>query len=205
MPNWCNNIVSIEGPICKISPMWKVIQEQDDENGFLNQLVPMPAQYKDGDGWYDWRCQNWGTKWDIDSECLSYDEDEQGGLATISGSFQSAWSPPVEAYNTFLEQNEDCQITSTYVEEGCDFAGVYENGVEEFTEDYHKNKMDVVAFIKKIDETDPVFQKVAERINEFDCWFDSYDIDEINEYRVENDLPSLEEEEWEKMCDEFLQ
>ena len=85
-----NNTVSIKGPISKIAPMWKVIQEQDDDNGLLNQLVPMPDDEKDN--WFDWCCDHWGT-WEIDAEGLDYDEDEESGMATISGWFQSVLHP----------------------------------------------------------------------------------------------------------------
>jgi hypothetical protein len=107
----------------------------------LNAMVPMPVELKDtvkgsnGDAvnWYDWSVTNWGTKWDVDSEGLEF-LDNEDGTASISGYFDSAWSPPIEAYNRFLEANEDCSLNASYYEMGCDFAGMYDNGDDESIE-----------------------------------------------------------------------
>jgi hypothetical protein len=75
------------------------------------------------DNWYDWRVQNWGTKWDVDMEGLELSDDG----TTITGWFDSAWSPPIHAYEYFLTDNEDCSINSYYYEGGMDFAGQWED------------------------------------------------------------------------------
>ena len=142
MPNWCNNNVEITGPIDKIKALWDATQAED--GGLLNAMVPMPVELKDtvkgsnGDAvnWYDWSVTNWGTKWDVDMEGIEYTDNEDG-TASISGYFDSAWAPPIEAYNRFLEANEDCSLTASYYEMGCDFAGLYNDGDDEYLENLH--------------------------------------------------------------------
>jgi hypothetical protein len=115
MPNWCNNNIEITGPAkTRSMALWTAAQAED--GGLLNAMVPMPVELKDttkgsnGDAvnWYDWSVSlNWGTKWDVDLEGIEYTDNEDG-TASISGYFDSAWAPPIEAYNRFLEANEDC-------------------------------------------------------------------------------------------------
>ena len=139
MPNWCNNNIEITGPIDKIKALWDATQAED--GGLLNAMVPMPVELKDtvkgsnGDAvnWYDWAVTNWGTKWDVDLEGIEY-TDNGDGTASISGYFDSAWAPPVDCYNRFLVDNDDCSITASYYECGCDFAGFYDNGDDEHLE-----------------------------------------------------------------------
>jgi hypothetical protein len=206
MPNWCLNNVAIKGPISKISAIWKVIKGADNDNGFLNQLVPMPDNEKEN--WYDWRRANWGTKWDIDASELDYNEDNENGTATIIGPFESAWSPPIQAYDTFLKENEDCTIRADYLEEAMDFGGIYNNGEDMYADNIYENKMGVISFIKKLEETEEVFQDIAERfdliLNHIE-WLYGEDstIDLINERRAKENFPPLTEEEWEDMCEEY--
>ena len=133
MPNWCNNSITITGPAEKILDIWSKAQDPDLDKGLLDAMVPMPAELEgttapsDGANWYAWRCENWGTKWDIDLEGLELESDENG-TATISGWFDSAWSPPIEAYQTFCDEDSDCSIEATYEEGGMDFAGMYKDG-----------------------------------------------------------------------------
>ena len=147
MPNWCNNNIEIAGPVEKIKALWDTAQAED--GGLLNAMVPMPQALRDttkgtGDelqteqydgftNWYDWAVSRWGTKWDVSLEGIEYTDNEDG-TATISGYFDSAWAPPVEAYNTFLEANEDCSLNASYYEMGCDFGGFYDNGDDEYLE-----------------------------------------------------------------------
>lgn len=144
MPNWCNNSISITGPISKIAPMYKAAtQEENGECGLLDFMCPMPKELhdttkgSDGDAvnWYDWRVSNWGTKWEVSSEGLEYTENDNG-TATISGWFDSAWAPPVHAMSTYGEENPDVSIVLDYNEPGMAFVGraTIENG--ELDDDY---------------------------------------------------------------------
>ena len=146
MPNWCNNTLRITGPKAKIESLWQSARSGDDF-GLLQAMVPMPKALHDttspceadevlqkkygASNWYDWAVHNWGTKWDVSDEGLEY-EDTEDGYATISGWFDSAWAPPIEAYNKFLEENTDCNLESFYEEGGMDFAGHYDNGSDDF-------------------------------------------------------------------------
>ena len=137
MPNWCNNTITLTGPKEKITAIYAKAKKDD---ALLQQLKPMPQELdgttspapKEGkvqplvdgfDNWYDWRVQNWGTKWDVDMEGLELSDDG----TTITGWFDSAWSPPIHAYEYFLTDNEDCSINSYYYEGGMDFAGQWED------------------------------------------------------------------------------
>jgi hypothetical protein len=46
---------------------------------------------------------------------------ESGDTATIKDWFDSALGPPIEAYNTFKEENEDCSIQASYYEPNMDW------------------------------------------------------------------------------------
>lgn len=151
MPNWCNNSITIQGSTKTISALWEAANSEG--SGLLDAMVPMPselrgttspdpqpgqANYKgpqpeiDGfTNWYDWSVANWGVKWDIDVEGLDY-EDNGDGTAQITGHFESAWSPPIEAYNRFLDDMDGCSITADYHEPGMDFLGEYIDGDDNF-------------------------------------------------------------------------
>jgi hypothetical protein len=137
MPNWCNNTITLTGPKEKITAIYNKAKE---DNALLQQLKPMPTELEgttspapkegepqplvDGfDNWYDWRVENWGTKWDVDMDGLELSDDG----TTITGWFDNAWSPPIHAYEYFLTENEDCSISSLYYEGGMDFAGKWED------------------------------------------------------------------------------
>ena len=191
MPNWCNNNIEITGPAKTINAVWTAAQVED--SGLLNAMVPMPVELKDtvkgsnGDAvnWYDWSVTNWGTKWDVGLEGIEY-TDNGDGTATISGYFDSAWSPPIEAYNRFLEANEDCSLTGSYYEMGCDFAGFYDNGDDEHLEnlrdEYDLPEDQQSDLFKRLDEE----YALSEQYDEWDLseQFDQYDDDDEDEDEV---------------------
>src|SRR5210317_1333132 len=151
MPNWCNNTITIQGPTDTIKPLW----DEAQKTGLLNAIKPMPSILEDTtsptpdnmdkvqqstmiaqtgfDNWYDWRVSNWGCKWDVDTEGLEY-EDNKDGTASISGYFESPWGPPIEAYNTFCDDMDNCSLEAFYEEGGMDFAGHYDNGSDDYLE-----------------------------------------------------------------------
>ena len=143
MPNWCDNQVTITGSKSVIDKIEKIVKEEKGAGGLLNFFHPMPKGLEDTtspsssakkpqpmiegfDNWYDWRCENWSTKWDVNE---FYGVDRQGD--TISFGFSSAWSPPIGAYEKFLDKNEDCSLKAYYYEGGCDFMGEWDNGVDD--------------------------------------------------------------------------
>jgi len=100
MPNYCVNELKVYGTDellnqfknenIKIFDTENPVEELD-----FGAVIPEPKfnnpdeQDKyDGGGWYDWRIENWGTKW---NSCSSWYELEKEEL-TIG--FDSAWSPP---------------------------------------------------------------------------------------------------------------
>ena len=156
MPNWCDNQVSITGPNSVIDKIEKILKEDDthENTGLLNFFKPMPKvlegttspsssadkpqpMVEGFDNWYDWRVENWSTKWEV---CEFYGVDRQhheagkSGLSltsTISFGFSSAWAPPIGAYEQFLIDNEDCSLRAFYYEGGCDFMGEWDNGSDD--------------------------------------------------------------------------
>lgn len=145
MPNWCNNTLSIQGPTETVKTLWE--EANQEGSGLLDAMVPMPKALdgttspspKEGtpqplvdghDNWYSWRVENWGTKWDVDLEGLEF-EDNGDGTASITGWFDSAWAPPIEAYNKFLDDMDNCTLESWYEEGGMDFAGHYIDGSDD--------------------------------------------------------------------------
>lgn len=166
MPNWCDNSVTITGPFTKIKDMWDAISA-NDETGLLNALVPL-----DGEWSYSEAVETWGTKWDVASDGLEF-VDNDDGTASITGWFDSAWSPPIEAYDTFLENNDDCTISASYYEMGLDFAGIYENGVNDYQEGLRDQYMMEPELrsdtYKRLDE-------IYDLSNQFDLddWVDDY-------------------------------
>ena len=137
MPNWCNNNFSITGNTESIRDLWESAQKA---KGLLQAIAPMPQELEgttspseDGNDWYTWRVNNWGVKWDVDLEGLEFIDNEDG-TAEIAGWFDSAWSPPIGAYEQLAADFDSCVISCSYHEPGMDFAGFWssENGDEFF-------------------------------------------------------------------------
>jgi hypothetical protein len=149
MPNWCSNSITISGSTETIKTLWDDAQTnwKNNDYGLLDAMVPMPTALKgttspapdDGsqpavDGynnWYDWCVNNWGTKWDVSDEGLEY-VDNGDGTSAITGYMDTAWAPPIEAYNKFLDDMDGVSIEATYHEPGMDFLGEYIDGDDNF-------------------------------------------------------------------------
>ena len=71
------------------------------------------------DRWYDWRNQNWGTKWDAYSMEIEESDMPHG----FEVEFETAWCPPEEVCNAIREQYDDLSISWFYDEPGCEIAG----------------------------------------------------------------------------------
>ncbi len=151
MPNWCSNNISVKGPKAKIEALYQEIKGKGE---VLNVIRPRPESLDITSGWvgaddspeqkalvekqeanlkehghkdwYSWSVANWGTKWDIDPEGLELNQQVAGSdEAEISGWFESAWSPPIEAFEKYAENNSDVSIYLSYNEPGMCFVGSF--------------------------------------------------------------------------------
>ena len=70
------------------------------------------------DRWYDWRLQNWDTKWDAyDLTVVDEDPDQ------LEVTFNTAWSPPEAVCSAIREQYPDLAVSWFFDEPGCEIAG----------------------------------------------------------------------------------
>ena len=120
MPNWNENILNIADCSPELESYLK-------ENGLsFEKIKPTPPELLDDEkgGWYSWRLENWGTKWDLS-------EQEQREVADqlisedcdFQAQFMTAWSPPLEAIMALSEMFPHDEFTLDYFESGCWFAG----------------------------------------------------------------------------------
>jgi len=147
MPNWCGNTLTIshEDPA-----MIRRAKDAFAESRFLNEFIPVPACLKDTTSpnrdnaeelraqcgyadWYDFCVNEWGTKWDVgDGQGIQTWDDHE-----LIVYFDSAWAPPVAAYEKLLDLG--FTVYATYYEPGCAFAGIFEDGVDDH---YDLSEMD---------------------------------------------------------------
>jgi len=116
MPNWCDNVATFYGSKEQI----KKLKDAPDGN-ILGVLAPRPASEEDN--WYDWNVANWGTKWEVNAEV------REEGDEWISFYFNSAWSPPISAYESAQEQG--IKVDAMYYEPGANFCGRFIDGVDD--------------------------------------------------------------------------
>jgi hypothetical protein len=147
LPNWCNNNLTLthEDPA--------MIQRAFDalERGeLLQEFIPVPKELTDtisggyGDpaaqaaleaqtksnvekfgygNWYDYCVSEWGTKWDIGEQGAS---DIHPDGTTLHTHFDSAWSPPINAYAKL--EALGFTVDAMFYEGGMCFAGTYQDG-----------------------------------------------------------------------------
>jgi hypothetical protein len=148
MPNWCNNSITLR----HADPA--MIERVAKSDGLLMEFLPTPkplletmaGSYGDEDkqrkleeqqaenirlfgakDWYEWNIANWGTKWDVNLDSVN-----RVDANTLQASFESAWAPPIDAYNKLLTLG--FEIEAMYYEPGMCFVGKYVNGDDEYYE-----------------------------------------------------------------------
>ena len=90
----------------------------DKDQPFRNGLR-FKSTDKQDDRWYNWRVQNWGTKWD----CYDLSTDDCDLPNGFEASFNTAWSPPEEVCTAIREKFDGISVSWFYDEPGCEVAG----------------------------------------------------------------------------------
>lgn len=98
MPNWCYNTLEITGEPKEINKLLKKVERTKSEGQAINydssrfafnNIIPMPQEFNENGKWYEWRRENWGTKWEAND--LEIDDNWENGYEVIR--FSTAWSP----------------------------------------------------------------------------------------------------------------
>lgn len=125
MPNYCNNIVHLrhEDP----AQLTRVVDAYM-RSELLNEFVPIDEEDPE---WYELRLSKWGCKWDVEP----YDKDNSPEVKdnSVTLMFDSPWSPPLEVFTKMVEE-DGFDIEAYYYEPGMQFAGLWENGRDDYYE-----------------------------------------------------------------------
>ena len=148
MPNWCNNSLTISGPRDTIEQIVRAATGKMGDTadgrplGMLEYMVPVVAS--DGEVTARDQTAAWGTKWDVtDAEVLS--EDDLGdGVVEVVIVFDTAWSPPIECFETWFGEHPDSDCVLDYHEPGIAFVGRFTPETGEETWEYRAATADTV-------------------------------------------------------------
>jgi hypothetical protein len=141
MPNWCNNILTIS------EPSTELVEYLKTEGFSFDKIKPMPPELKEGDGWYDWAVENWGTKWDLDENPLLPDSFQD---KEILFDFDTAWSPPMGVINALSEKFPDDHFVLQYLEMGMGFCGEASFSDGAFIDNQSSEDKEVAKFAEEI-------------------------------------------------------
>lgn len=144
MPNWCENEVTISGTEAEVAAVCAAVAGTMETgeastprpSAFsLESILPTPPAMLQGEGWYDWRIEHWGTKWNSTRVQILRDTPKK-----MSFAFDTAWGPPDKALDVLAQRFPAVQIELRYFEGGMQFQGeiTWENGVrtKEWADDY---------------------------------------------------------------------
>ena len=163
MPNWCANVVELQATTPETQEYLAKLFNASEEHEFLGFVHPVPEELTNtvkgwlGDEqeqkelelkqkenlskfgyktWYEFCCNEWGTKWEAHDISANYVFSPEKSTLTLS--FDTAWSPPIPIYGKLIEKG--LEVQATYCEQGGAFMGVYKNGEiyeEEFDTGYN--------------------------------------------------------------------
>lgn len=129
MPNWCMNSATFKH--VDRTQLERIVTALEGEYLF-EAFVPCPDE--DSQDWYSHGINEWGCKWDVGGEVAGegIELSADGGMFTLTISFDSAWSPPISFYEHMVEQGFD--VIGRYYEPGMAFCGVWDNGDDQYYE-----------------------------------------------------------------------
>jgi len=154
MPNWCNNYIELahEDPAMILRACDAMKRDE-----FLNEFIPVPEDLKivagrvgaDDDEnqkalvaqetanrerhgyatWYDYCVNEWGTKWDTGTQGYEVKPEADGRVCI---GFDTAWGPPIQAMEKLCDLGFSVRLM--YYEPGMAFAGIWEDGSDDYYE-----------------------------------------------------------------------
>ena len=118
-PDWANTPLmsrDVKGMFNKRGEAGELPMQPTSENGHYAPFFQSTGHADDR--WYDWRVENWDTKWDCYDVVVTDDDPE-----SVEIEFNTAWSPPEAICNQIREDYPDVSVSWFYDEPGCEIAG----------------------------------------------------------------------------------
>ena len=190
MPNWCNNTVTIS----HTDPaMIERVREAFNKGALLQEFIPCPQDLIDTVSgyvpeqealeakqatnrekygyatWYEHNINEWGTKWDVGADGQPAIDNDTNTLVL---NFDSAWAPPIQAYEKLFYMG--FKILAYYYEPGMAFAGIFEDGQDEYYEYGGMNSDEIAEELPA--ELDECFC-ISEQVAEYESEQENIDID----------------------------
>ena len=130
MPNWCYNSFQVFDSSEDNTSIDKFLTHEDIKNGItpLTKYLPRSEYHSTQEGYnnggYEWSIRNWGTKWAEHDLCFI------DNVESFDFSFDSAWAPPIEGYQSISMMFPSLYFLHYWSEEGMQFAGcaIYHDG-----------------------------------------------------------------------------
>jgi hypothetical protein len=118
MPNYVDNLVTFTGYYHELEPYAYAVSK----GKLLRCIKPMSETAEQSAN------DIWGTKWDVyDPQPVFMRDDHCADIYQLHMQFESAWAPPIGAFEMLNEQN--IEVYAVCMESsGLDFAGEYVNG-----------------------------------------------------------------------------
>ena len=139
MPNWCENKVYVYGPTEDVDAFFnKCYDNVSRDFQMLEMHLPTPESTVDESGnetsaWYQWRIDNWGSKWEFKiGRLLQYEGDTNTGMTTLGFYGDTPWGPPLFGLESISAMYPKLMFYIEYEEPGMGFAGYsqFVNGEE---------------------------------------------------------------------------
>jgi len=181
MPNWCsNNLVLTHEDPAMIQRAYDALERGE----FLQEFIPVPQELRDtvsgfhGDpeaqrkleeqtarnvekygagNWYDYCVNEWGTKWDVGQQGNSDIHPDGKMLHTF---FDSAWSPPVNAYEKLVDLGFG--VEAMYHEGGMCYAGTWTDGCDDYVDLSELGADDIERDYPELDECFGISESMRE-------------------------------------------
>jgi hypothetical protein len=126
MPNYVANELKVIGSKTDIQNLLDTIRNTETEKCIdFNKIVPMPKEQEAN--WYDWSCDNWGTKWNAcgTPTLRTADGDEPDTMIAIV-KFETAWATPHPVIEKLSNMFPSVNIAVKYADEDAGYnCGVY--------------------------------------------------------------------------------
>lgn len=164
MPNWCYNSLVVKGKDDDLKQMVSLVHGEQQPLSF-HKIVPEPpglTEESQGDalsqtlpsgevrlpGWYEWRCTNWGTKWDVDGGGDRVDVILFPGK--IEFVYSTAWSPSLPISETLSQKFPGISFDHIFSDESMDMAGrvVWKVGGVALQREYHHGSAEYEAICR---------------------------------------------------------